>query len=83
MFAIPLGPKVADRLALEDGNKDIDEAKGAGKSDGTPESLSYNWSREDAKIEEEQRQLKERHKCKVESRHSMEEHAKFCDLIRC
>jgi hypothetical protein len=59
MCVIPLCPEVADRLALEDSRKDIDQAKDAYKYNGNPEASPNALCGKDPEIEENHRQLKE------------------------
>lgn len=57
MLAIPFGPEVVDRLALEDGDKDKDQAEKNSEGYGSPKKSSDAFGREDAQVEAEHREL--------------------------
>lgn len=81
MFAVPLLPEIADRLTLEDGDDDEDGGEDGVEDDGSPEQLAHHLGREDAQVEEEQRELQQRDLRKVQDRHDVEVHSKLCDLV--
>lgn len=82
VLAVPLGPEVADGLALEDGDGDEDGAEDDVEDDGGPEDGAGRVRGEDAQVEEEQRQLQQRDLQKVQDGHDVEELAEARDALK-
>ncbi|KAI6758785.1 hypothetical protein HG530_011025 [Fusarium avenaceum] len=83
MLAIPLSPEVVDRLALEDGDKDKDQAEKNSKGHSSPKKSSHAFGREDAQVEAEHRELEKCLDGEVKDSHDKEEHSEVGDLARC
>ena len=72
VLAVPVRPKEADRVALEDGQEEKHHAEQDAEDDGSPKQATHALAREDAQVEEQQAQLDQHDLGEVENRHEIE-----------
>ncbi len=82
MLAIPPGPVIIDRLALEDRQKHKYRAEQDIDNHGNPEQLTDAPGRKDAKVEEKQRKFEQGDLGTVEYRRDEEKAAEFSDRVK-
>lgn len=82
VLAIPLCPKVLHGTTLQRRNKQKHQTVQRSKGDRPPEKPLHSHGREDAYVEEQQRQLQCRHLEKVQNLHDEEEFGKVGNLRR-